>query len=317
METYSNIRDGKIVPGTNKDAKIRVFAAPSEDEKLKILETLGINHYDLEAALDPDEIARVEFAPEHISIIWKQPNKRIFDQQPHFEVFSVGLLLKQTVLTMIVKENQVPFPEERLEGVKSLKDFMLKYFFLTVRKYLNHLKAIKQTTMELQTMLSASMDNKHFLRMFNISESLVYYLDAIEANSAVLKKLRDNAKKLKFSIKEIEFLDDIIQENEQCARQAQIYSTVLSGLMDARGNIINNNMNVLLRNLTIINVIFLPLNLFASMGGMSELTMIIGEYNISWQAGYSLFSVAMVLIGWLTWVVLRRYMGMINGQKNH
>ncbi len=31
--------------------------------------------------------------------------------------------------------------------------------------------------------------------------------------------------------------------------------------MDARGNLVNNNMNTLLKNLTLINVVFLPLNL--------------------------------------------------------
>lgn len=59
-------------------------------------------------------------------------------------------------------------------------------------------------------------------------------------------------------------------ENKQCTRQAQMYSTVLSRIIDARGNIISNNMSVLLKNLAIINVIFLPLHLLASIGGMPE-----------------------------------------------
>ncbi len=49
-----------------------------------------------------------------------------------------------------------------------------------------------------------------------------------------------------------------------------MYSTVLSRIIDARGNIISNNMSVLLKNLAIINVIFLPLHLLASIGGMPE-----------------------------------------------
>lgn len=49
-----------------------------------------------------------------------------------------------------------------------------------------------------------------------------------------------------------------------------MYSTVLSRIIDARGNIISKNMNVLLKNLAIINVISLPLHLLASIGGMPE-----------------------------------------------
>jgi magnesium transporter len=74
--------------------------------------------------------------------------------------------------------------------------------------------------------------------------------------------------------------------------------------MDARGNLVNNNMNVLLKNLTIINVVFLPLNLLASIGGMSEFSMMTGGSD--WRLSYGLFSLGLVAIGWLTAVVLRR-----------
>jgi magnesium transporter len=153
------------------------------------------------------------------------------------------------------------------------------------------------------------MENVYFLKLFDLSENLVYYINAIEANGGVLAKLRDHANKLELSIRQIAFLDDVILENKQCVRQAQIYSTVLSGLMDARGNIINNNMNILLKNLTLINVIFLPLNLLASMGGMSEFTTILEEFHINWRVGYLLFSIAMVVMGCIMWETLKRYIG--------
>ena len=117
------------------------------------------------------------------------------------------------------------------------------------------------------------MENRYLLQMFALSESLIYYQNAIEANGTVLVKLTARAERLASTKHQEDFLDHIVLENKQCARQAQIYSSVLSGLMDARGSIINNNMNVLLRNLTLINVVFLPLNLIAGIGGMSEFAM--------------------------------------------
>src|SRR5438477_511196 len=82
---------------------------------------------------------------------------------------------------------------------------------------------------------------KYFLQMFDISERLVYYVNAIEGNSAVLAKLRANTEKINLSQHQIYYLDDIIHDNAQSGRQSNIYSSVLSGLMDARGNVINNN----------------------------------------------------------------------------
>jgi magnesium transporter len=140
--------------------------------------------------------------------------------------------------------------------------------------------------------------------MFNLSESLIYYINSISANQIVLSKLRNISPKLGFTEEEIEMIDDIIIENNQCLKQAEIYSTILSGLMDARGSIVNNNMNMLLKKLTMINIIFLPLNLISGIGGMSEYSMMTN--GIPWQLSYSLLSFAMIGIGWLTAKFLNR-----------
>jgi magnesium transporter len=75
--------------------------------------------------------------------------------------------------------------------------------------------------------------------------------------------------------------------------------------MDARGSIVNNNMNVLLKNLTLINIVFLPLNLIAGIGGMSEWSMMTEHRD--WRVSYSLFVVGMVVFGWGTWWIMKRF----------
>lgn len=310
MKTSFTLAGGRLIPTDSPKAKVRIFTMEEEGEREEVMETVGADPYDIDAALDPDEIARVEFKRNLTSIIWKRPY-RLSGDDFSFGVSSAGLFLHDDMLTVIIsKENLGLFLKEQLQRVNSATDVLLKYFFYTVRKYLQHLKDIKRATTELESRINSSMENKAFLQMFDVSESLIYYLDAIEANGGMLMKLRDSVKKAKgceFSMKQIEYLDDVILENKQCARQAQIYSTVLSGLMDARGNIINNNVNVLLKNLTLINVIFLPLNLIAGMGGMSEFTMMMEQYNIGWQISYPLFTLAMALLAWLMWIRLRKW----------
>ncbi len=288
-----------------KTGPVCVFTGPAPHEAQEILDTIKIDRYDLDSALDPDEISRVEFLPECLSIIWKQPKQVSVDQEVRFDVASAGLFLQKDRLTMIIGEDFIDFPPKEFQGVQSPTDVLLKYLFYTTRHYLGHLKVIKQITADLESKISLSMENQYLLQMFAMSESLTYYLTAIEANGAVLAKLSARSEKLDFTKQQVDFLDDIVLENRQCARQAQIYSTVLSGLMDARGTIINNNMNVLLKNLTLINIVFLPLNLIASIGGMSEYSMM--THGMSWETAYFVFSIAMVVIGWLTWFVLVRY----------
>jgi magnesium transporter len=74
--------------------------------------------------------------------------------------------------------------------------------------------------------------------------------------------------------------------------------------MDARASIVNNNLSVLIKRLTIINVVFLPLNFLAGMGGMSEFSMMTA--GIPWHFAYPAFAGAMVVIALITYTVVRR-----------
>lgn len=302
MKSFYEIRDGSLEACTPEKAAVIVCSAPNEEERQRLLDELQIDGHSLESALDPDEISRVEFGPEHIYVVWKRPSNVTFADRMKFEVSSVGLFVSRGHLTFITAAEDVPFTGRSFQKVSSLNDVVLGFFLHTVHHFFAHLKAIRQMNSELQAKLVTSMENRYLLQMFSLEESLTYYLNAIEENASVLSRFRTSTARVGFSEEEVERLDDLIIEHEQCLRQAQIYSSVLSGLMDARGNIINNNMNVLLRNLTLINVVFLPLNLIASIFGMSEFSVITG--GVDWRISYSLFLLGMVILGGLTWHLL-------------
>ena len=82
----------------------------------------------------------------------------------------------------------------------------------------------------------------------------MYYLNSIHTNSVLISKITANMAKLGISPEQSEFLDDIAVENNQCYKLAEIYSNVLSGLMDARASIVGNNLNVLMKTLNIITI---------------------------------------------------------------
>lgn len=304
MKTFYTLKDGAVAEAPG--GPITVYASPDEAEKKEIVGELGLHPYDLESALDPDEISRVEFTTDHLYIIWKRPNNVSFEEHMKFEVSSVGIFLRKDRLTFILGDKTIPFGNSQFRKAASLNSLVLRFFQYTVHHYLGHLKVIKQLTSEIQVKLNASMENKYLLQMFALGESLTYYLNALEANSTALTKLQSIKERLGLTPEEAELMDDLLIDHRQCESQTRIYSDVLSGLMDARGTVINNNMNVLLRDLTIINTVFLPLNLIASIFGMSEYTEV--TKGMSWELAYLIFSTAMVAIGWLTWKFISRRM---------
>jgi magnesium transporter len=85
---------------------------------------------------------------------------------------------------------------------------------------------------------------------------------------------------------------------------------VVTSLMEMYLSMLNNQMaqaanatNATVRRLTFITTIFMPLTLFAGIGGMSEWTMMTGKEN--WKFAYPAFLAAMVVIGIIDYFLLR------------
>lgn len=315
MHTRYLIENNKFVETTDESALLSIFVSPDDREKTLMIEQLHLDPYDLDSALDAEEVSRFENYGDHALIIWKIPKHVKGGEQIEFGVSSVGLALTENKLVIILSEGEIPLTSREFRNVSTPADVLLGELLGTVRQYVGHLRVIKQISTELEKKITVSMENRYLVQMFALSESLIYYTDAIEGNGAVLEKLRILGNRLGLSETQLQLLDDIILENRQASRQADIYSSVLSGLMDARGSIVNNNMNVLLKNLTLINIVFLPLNLIASIGGMSEWSVM--TQGLDWRVSYGLFFLGMGIIGWLTWFIVTLIIHRKSTNLNH
>lgn len=306
MRQDFTIEEGRIREADGTGAMIRVYSAPTPDERAELMQSCGIDEHTLSSALDPEEVPRVEVDDDQTFIIWKRPDPASFRTAGMFEVSSVGIVLQRDRLTIVTANEPLSLGRQRPRVIRSLHDLVLRELLEMMRHYVDHLRAIKAMAREVQTKLNTSIGNEYLLRMFSLGESLVYYLNAIEANGGALARLRASAERQGFTIEDTQLLDDVMIENTQCARQAAIYSQVLSGLMDARGNIINNNMNMLLKNLTVVNVVMLPLGLVAGIGGMSEFTMM--TEGVPWWVAFPLLMLGLGCIGLVTWSAIHRWM---------
>ena len=76
-------------------------------------------------------------------------------------------------------------------------------------------------------------------------------------------------------------------------------------LMDATVGFININQNQRVSKLTTISVVFMPLNILAGVGGMSEFSMM--TQGTSWPVAYGGFMASMGLVGWGTYLALRYF----------
>ena len=75
-------------------------------------------------------------------------------------------------------------------------------------------------------------------------------------------------------------------------------------LMDAVVGFININQNQRVSKLTKISIIFMPINIVAGIGGMSEFSMMTS--GVPWPVAYGAFTIGMALVGWVTYMALRQ-----------
>jgi magnesium transporter len=298
------IENHSIVETTGDDEKIIVAISPENGEKEYLVNKYGIDIHNLNSSLDPEEPARIEFEGDRIEVIFKKPKNYSSKDHYLFKVQSIGLFLLPKHLIIVMGEDTDIFSGKYFKSVIGIKEIFLKLLYNSIYHFIGHLKGINSIADEIETRISKSMDNKYLMHMFTLEKSLVYYTTAITSNSFVLEKLRSQAMRFGFNERSIEYLDDIIIENNQAKMQSDIYLQVFSNLMDARASIINNNMNVWLKTLTVITIAIAVPNFFASMGGMSEIERIIGIENPRLAQG--IFLVFSIIIAYLIFVIFRK-----------
>jgi magnesium transporter len=246
--------DGKIIDSQSEESPIQVYVNPGESEKKYLIEELKLDEHTLNSSLDPDELSRLEFEPEHIALIFKRPKNYSACDNFLFRVSSLGIFLFRDRLVILLSEDIPLFEGKPYVRGLSLPKVMLSLIYRSIFHFIEHLKIINMLSDSLEAKINASMENKYLLNLFILEKSLVYYL---------------NAAKIGIDADCQEFLDDILIENNQCYKQAEIYSNILSGLMDARASIVGNNLNVLMKTLNIITICIMMPTLVVSIFSMN------------------------------------------------
>lgn len=250
------ICEGRIAECDEGAAQILIFINPENGERRRLVSDFNLDEHTLQSALDPDEPSRLEFEPDHMAAIISPPLNYSSKDQFLFKVTSLGLFLFKDRLVIVMSHEDNLFEGKAFQKLSSLRDLMLKIVHSMISHFMGHLKAIHLVSEEIEDRIGASMENRYLLNMFTIEKSLVYYLSAIHGNGVVIEKMKMSAAKIGFTPDCMEFLDDLIIENNQGYRQAEIYSSIIASLMDARASIVNNNLNIQMRSLTMIMIAF-------------------------------------------------------------
>lgn len=301
MKKILEIRDGKISP--SEEGSIFIYVNPSQQERIEIMERYGIDEHNLSSALDPDEISRIEFEDDHLVVIFKRPKNYSTTDNLLFKVTSCGAFLFADKLVIIQPEEIQMLEEKHSQKILTLNDALLRIMYGTIAHFLGHLKVISMISDSIEQKIEASMETKYMVHLYTLQKSLVYYLTGINANTAVIEKLKFYAAKLHFTEDNIEMLDDIIIENNQCRNLSRTYAEILEVMTTARNSIVSDKLSTVMKRLTVITCIMMPLTVITGIGGMSEWSMM--TQALSWPLSYGLFILGLIVLAVITYYIFK------------
>lgn len=246
---------------------------PTTEEIQRLSEDFKLPNDIIQDVLDTDERPRLEFDDDWSLIIMRIPVRSANNGIP-FQTVPLGIYMcDDFTMTLCLQNNEIlpieqtsPF-REQYKQISDVINFILRLFLRSGNTYLRYLKEINQQTAVIEQDLEKSIKNRELNKLLKMEKCLVYFITSIKANEIVLAKLR-NSKKITTEINE-DLLEDAMIENKQALEMAQIYSDIQSGMMDAFASVISNNLNVVMKQLTLISIILMIPTLIASIFGMN------------------------------------------------
>jgi magnesium transporter len=299
IEIFKSVDNGIVRTEEFSDGVWINLVNPTEEEINNVSSSLNVELDYLKAALDDEERARIESDNGQTLVIVDTP---IVDKEGDMNMFTTIplaiVLIRHMIITVCLKGETLlkDFSSNKVKAFFThyKTRFILQILYRNATRFLQHLKHIDRTSNRIEQDLHKSQRNKELLLMMKLQKSLVYFSTSLKSNEVVLEKLMKH-EHIKMYPEDTELLEDAIIENRQAIEMANIYSSILTGTMDAFASIISNNLNIVMKFLASVTIIMAIPTMISGFFGMNVPLPLAGPYSFWIIVALSL--VICVLIG--------------------
>lgn len=259
--------------------------SPTESE-ISLLETeLGVDRDFIRSALDEEETSRIENEDGQILIVLdypvaEKPEQRSAGKKQSFDDDAITyyttpmsiILTAGNVITVSLRENPIveDFANNVVKNIKT--QFKNRFIFCMMLRiagrYLQYLKQIDKISNYVENQLHKTMKNKELIQLLGLEKSLVYFSTSLKSTETVLEKVL-RGRIIKLYEEDQDLLEDVLIEVKQAIEMSNIYANILSSTMETCGSLISNNLNIVMKVLTIITIVMEVPNIVFSFYGMN------------------------------------------------
>ena len=254
--------------------------APTAEEQAMLHDQLGVVPEFLRSALDDEESSHVDFDDDTRQVLVIVDCPFVEDEREaedptmtQYDTHPLAVLIipeKDVIVTLSLRQNPTvnDFTSRYIYQMNTHQRtrLLLGIFLRVAQRFLVYLRNINRQFIKNEKALQKSLSNKDLIKMLGLEKSLVYFNTSLKADEATLVRI-NSGRSLKLYEDDKDLLEDVFIEIRQAIEMCTIYSTILNGTMDTYGNVIANNMNVVMRTLTIVAIVLaLPTIVFSFYG---------------------------------------------------
>lgn len=245
---------------------------PSDDEVEDVCALTGVAEEMIKAALDEEETARVERDDGNFLCLLDTPTITDTEDGDTYETIPMAIIYNENcIITVSLRGNPVlgDFVSSRVD-IDTARPvlFILEFMMGNAKRFLSNLRQIDKKSHRVQAELHRSMKNRELIQLLALENSLVYFSTALNSNIKVYNKF-ERIPEVVGNEDYRDVFDDVVIETRQAMEMCNIYRDILSGTMDAYASVISNNVNIVMKLLTVITMIISIPTLIASLWGMN------------------------------------------------
>ena len=259
---------------------------PTKEEIQRVSEVCQINSSVILQVLVEKELPRVKKFDGGVLIVIDVPYMKDKNIKNKYVTYPLGIIICNSgfILTVSLVEHEFlnKFKQGQVEDfdINKKVKFLIQIIFNSASVYLQTLDLIEDDIQKVEKNTYHSTNNKQLINFLNIQKTLVYFITSLKSNGAVLERLQKEDV-ISLSKDEKVLLEDAVTENKQCIETSMVSREILSSTIDAYGTIISNNLNVIVKFLTGITIVFSVPTMIASFIGMNVPLGIVGESEFS------------------------------------
>ena len=284
IQIFKTLEDGILnVENDISDGCWIALTRPDATELENVASRCGVDLDDLRAPLDEEERSRLVIEDNYTLILVDIPMIEDKEEKDRYVTIPLGIVLTdEVIITVCLEETGVltPFMQGRIRSFYTFKKkrLILQILYRNATLFLQYLRNIDRKSGDIEEKLHISQKNQELIELLELEKSLVYFTTSLRSNEVVLEKMV-RAERIKKYPDDEELLEDVIIENKQAIEMANIYSGILSGMMDAFASVISNNLNIVMKLLATITIVLSIPTMIASFFGMNFVDIPLGGYR--------------------------------------